>query len=147
MWEMRNTLWTRAAPLLACVPLAILVVGCGGGEDFKNNPRPPVPLQVTGVITEKRVTVSPNKFGAGPIVLNVSNLTEQSHTLTLDGEQVRERVGPINPQDVATIQKTLKAGHYAVRAGSAAAAPREIKPATLVVGPERPSAQDKLLLP
>ena len=147
MREMPKTGRIRTAPALAPCLAIVALAGCGGGDDFENKPRPPVPLQVTGVITAKRMTVSPDRIGAGPIVLNVSNLTEQSHTVTLDGETVRERVGPVNPGDVATIQKTLKAGQYEVSAGSARAAPEEIKPAALVVGAARKSAQDKLLLP
>ena len=143
---MQKTGRIRAAPLVPCLAV-IALAGCGGGSDFQNKPRPPVALQLTGVITPKRITVSPNRIGAGPIVLNVSNQTQQSHTVTLEGETVRERVGPINPFDVATIQKTLKAGQYTIKAGSTKAVPVEIKSAALVVGPERKSAQNKLLLP
>jgi hypothetical protein len=147
MWEMPNRRRSTAAALLAGLSLAVLVLSGCGGDDFENKPRPPVPLQLTGVIAEERVTVSPDRIGAGPIILNVSNQTEQSHSVTLDGEGVRERVGPINPFDVATIQKTLVAGQYAIRIGSARAVRREIKPAKLVVGRRRRSAQGELLLP
>ena len=135
----------RNAALLLSAGL-LVASGCGG-DDFKNEPRPPVPIQVTGVINEKRVTVSPDRLGAGPIVLTVSNLTAQSHTLTLEGEEVRERVGPINPQDTATIQKTLKPGTYEVSAGSSQAVAEEIEPDTLTIGRDRPSGSNDLLLP
>jgi hypothetical protein len=128
--------------------LAVVVLtGCGGGKDFANKPRPPVPLELTGVITNQKVTISPNKVGAGPVVITVSNQTPQSHTLTLDGQGVQERVGPINPLDTAMLQKTLKPGRYKVTAGSEKAVAHLIRPATLVIGKERASASDKVLLP
>lgn len=106
-----------------------------------------MPIQITGVINEEKVTVSPDRLGAGPIVLTVSNLTSQSHTLTLEGEEVRERVGPINPQDTATLQKTLKPGSYEVSAGSSEAVAEEIQPDTLTIGRRRPSGSNEVLLP
>lgn len=126
---------------------SVAIVGCGGGKDFENNPRPPVPLQLTGVITQKSVTVSPRKVGAGPVVITVSNQTSDSHTLTLDGQGIQERVGPINPLDTAQIQKTLKPGTYQVKAGSDKATDSTIQPATLKIGKERPSGSDRVLLP
>jgi hypothetical protein len=128
------------------VTLALLAAGCGE-EDFENRPRPAVAVELTGVVQEDKVTVSPDKVGAGPILITISNQTEDAHTITLEGSEVKERVGPVNPQDTATIQKTLKRGRYEVRAGSDIAVPKEIKPAKLTVGRDRPDASDRLLLP
>jgi hypothetical protein len=139
----------RAGALLALCAGGLLIAGCGE-DDFENEPRPPVPVELTGVITDERVTISPNELGAGPVVITVSNQTKASHTLTLesaDGGTIREQVGPINPLDTARLQRTLVAGSYTVSAGSEAAVPREIKPATLTIGKERKSGSDELLLP
>jgi hypothetical protein len=35
------------------------VAGCGGGDDYANEPRPPAPINVTAAITNSRVNVSP----------------------------------------------------------------------------------------
>jgi hypothetical protein len=137
----------RVAALFASAAAVALLLSACGGQDFENKPRPPVPVQLSGVITTESVTVSPNRLGAGPIVLTVSNQTDQPHTLTLEGDGIRERVGPINPQDTAAIQKTLSPGRYTVKAGSDRAVSREIEPATLLIGKERPSASGELLLP
>lgn len=136
----------RAAVILAA---AATVAGCGGDDDFENRPRPPVPLQLTGVITEREVTVSPDEVGAGPVVITVSNQTDESRTLTLEGgpRNIQERVGPINPLDTATIQKTLERGTYAVKAGSEKAVTREVAAAELKIGAPRKSASDRVLLP
>jgi hypothetical protein len=143
----RKTPWIRgSAAVLAAGVSAVLGVGCGS-QDFKHKPRPPVPIELTGVIQESKVTVSPNRVGAGPVQITVSNQTKDSHTLTLEGLSVRERVGPINPLDTATIQKTLAPGRYQVRAGSSVAVTHEIRPAELVIGKPRPDSNDKLLLP
>jgi hypothetical protein len=132
---------------VALVAVAVALAGCGGGKDFANKPRPPVPLQLTGVITQQKVTISPSKVGAGPVVITVSNQTSQARTLTLDGNGIQERVGPINPLDTAVLQKTLKPGRYSVTAGSEAATAKTIHPATLVIGKARASGSDKVLLP
>lgn len=127
--------------------VALALAGCGGGEDFKNDPRPPVTLELTGVITRDEVTISPNKVGAGPVVITVSNQSGQSRTLKLDGNGIQETVGPINPLATAKLQKTLKPGRYQVTAGSEKATAKPIQAATLVIGKERASASDKVLLP
>jgi hypothetical protein len=127
--------------------MALALAGCGGGKQFENKPRPPVTLELTGVITKDKVTISPSKVGAGPVEIKVSNQSGQSRTLTLDGNGIQEQVGPINPLDVGTLQKTLKPGRYTVKVGSERATAKTIQSATLVIGKERKSASDKVLLP
>jgi hypothetical protein len=133
--------------VLAVAVTTAAITGCGGGKDFENKPRPAVPLQLTGVITNQKVTISPHKVGAGPVVITVSNQTDQSHTLTLDGQGIQERVGPINPLDTAQLQKTLKPGTYEVKAGSPKATAKQIAPATLEIGKARKSGSGEVLLP
>jgi hypothetical protein len=142
----RKTRTFRGAALLAAGAIGVLAVGCGG-DDFENKPRAPVALELTGVIQEKKVTISPSAVGAGPISIIISNQTPEAHTATLEGDSVKERVGPINPQDTATIQKTLDPGTYEVTAGSEIAVPKEIAPAELKVGRDRRDSNDRLLLP
>jgi len=126
-----------------------LIAGCGG-SDFKNKPRPPVAIQLTGVITDKNVTVSPARFGAGPVTLTISNQTQQSHSVTLEGAPLQKKatptqtVGPVNPLDTANIQQNLAQGKYVVKVSSSG---DSIKPATIVVGPPRKTSSDTLLLP
>jgi hypothetical protein len=117
---------------------AFTAAGCGGGTQFKNDPRPPAPVQLT---------VSPDRVGAGPVILLISNQTQQAHTITLDGVDTTDTVGPVNPLDSAKIQQTLKQGRYTVKAGSTQAVAREIKPATLSVGPQRRDSSNQVLLP
>ena len=136
---------TRAVSLLLAG--AVVAGGCGGGKTFKNDPRPPTPVQLTGVVTDKQVTVSPKKVGGGPVILIVSNQTQSAHTITLEGGGNKDTVGPINPLDTAMLQQTLKPGTYTIKAGSRAATTREIKPGTLTVGPNRSSSSNQLLLP
>jgi hypothetical protein len=143
---MRRKSFMRTAALLFGGVVAL--AGCGGDDDdFANEPRPAVPIQVTGVITEKKVEVSPASLGAGPIVLTLSNQTENDHTITLEGGTIRERVGPIKPLDTGTIQKTLERGDYEVKAGSEQAVPREIQSAELRIGKPREDSSGETLLP
>jgi hypothetical protein len=138
---------TRTAALFAGLLGTLVIAGCGGDDDFKNEPRPPVPVQLSGVITETEVSVEPRSIGAGPIVLIVDNQTDQAHTVTLDGPSGTEEVGPIPPRVAGRIQHDLAQGSYEVRAGSDAATDKEIEPAKLAVGPKRPSSSNDVLLP
>ena len=125
---------------------ATLVAGCGD-DDFANEPRPPIPIELTGVVQDEAVTVSPARLGAGPVRITISNQTRGRTTITLEGETVRTQVGPVAPLDTATIRRSLDPGVYEVSAGSAVALPREIRPALLRIGRERRSSSGDLLLP
>jgi hypothetical protein len=135
----------RAFVLLATT--ATVAAGCGGDKKFENEARPPAPVQLTGVIRDDKLTVSPDRVGAGPVILLISNQTEDPHTITLDGSGIQETVGPVNPLDTAKLQQTLEEGSYEVKAGSERAVAKEIAPAMLEIGPERKSSKNQVLLP
>ena len=137
---------TKVRACVALALLAVLVGGCGG-EDFKNEARAPIREALTGVIQDDAVTVSPSKLGAGPVEITISNQTDVAHSITLEGDSVVEREGPVAPGDTATIQKTLEPGSYEVKAGSSKAVVKEIRPAVLRIGKERPNSNNDLLLP
>ena len=123
-------------------------MACGGGSDFKDRARPPVPLQLNGVITASRVTVSPNKVGAGPVVMHrLEPDADLPHPHARRRQHRPGAVGPINPLDTGQIQQTLQPGQYTVKAGSAEAVTREIAPAHLIIGKARPNSNDQVELP
>lgn len=131
--------------LLIVAALALASGGCG--EDFQNEPRAPVPIELTAVVQPGGVTVSPDRVGAGPIVITISNQTDDSQNVTLAGDSVQEDVGPINPRDTATIQKTVAQGAYTVGATSEDGRQRAVRAAKLDVGPPRAESNDRILLP
>ena len=65
--------------------------GCGSSGSYKNAPRPPSPIVITAAIVPHQVSVSPRRFGAGPITLIVTNETSASQQLTL-----RSRSGSVH---------------------------------------------------
>lgn len=135
--------WSALAAA-ALVPAAL--TGCGGEDDYANNPRPPAPIVVTAAISGERVSVSPAGFGAGPITLVVTNQTDATHQLSLrssgGGDDIDQSTGPINPRETATLKADLGEGEYTV-----AVSAEDVDGATLDVGPKRASAQNDLLQP
>jgi hypothetical protein len=130
------------------VALAIVIAGCGGGEDYANDPRPASPINVTAAITAHKVTVSPRNIGAGPVVIIVANETPKAHRLTVetdtlgsDSAGIRQQTSPINPQGTATLKIDMRSGRYKVDVDG------DIPGARLKVGKDRPSSQDALLQP
>lgn len=118
-------------------------LGCGGGGERANALRPPIPINVAVEIGDARVSASPRSFGAGPITIFASNQSGASRRLTIDGPRLRQSLGPINPQDTATLKVTVNPGSYTISADGTGGP----KPAALTVGPKRPSSQNQLLVP
>jgi hypothetical protein len=135
------------AQVLSCLAVAAATVaGCGSDSDYKNEPRPAAPIVVTASISKDAVSVSPRKFGAGPVTVIVTNQTSASQQLTLEinsGQAgFKGRTGPINPRDTGQLKADLGEGTYSVHVDGDA-----IKAARLLVGAKRPSAQNDLLQP
>lgn len=130
--------------------MALAASGCGTDEDYANKLRPPAPILMSATITPARVTVSPSKTGAGPVTVVVTNLTGSSQTVTFESADspgsstpgIRQQTGPINPQDTATLQAQVEPGTYSVKVAG-----EQVAPATVVIGPERSSSQNDLMLP
>jgi hypothetical protein len=124
---------------------ALMVSGCGGSTGtFKNNPRPPAPINVTGFVSNSRVTVSPSSFGAGPINLYVTNSASQSISLTVrdaKGSSVAA-LQSVNPDTPGEVKFDIAPGDYQVTASQPG-----IRSAELHVGKKRSSASNAVLQP
>ena len=126
-----------AAVILAA---AVIAVGCGR-DDFKNDPRPPVPDEVSVKIATSGVALSPKEFGAGLVNFTVANLTTDPGTLAIHGP-VDAESHEIPPGGAETLKVEMKTGSYEASVSGIA-----VKPFGFTVGPERPSGQNDLLLP
>jgi hypothetical protein len=137
----------RAAAVLAAGACAL--AGCGGGgEDYANKPRPAAPINITAAISDKEISISPKEFGAGPVVIIVSNQTTGKQTVTLQTDELagskpgmKQSTDPIAPRGTGTLKVDVREGTYALSTSDGP------KAAALEVGPARKSAQDDLLAP
>jgi hypothetical protein len=124
------------------------ISACGGGSDYVNKPRPASPINITAAISTKKVSISPKTFGAGPIVVIISNQTKNPQTVTVQTQElggskpgIRESSSPIAPNGTGTMKVNVREGQYEVSAKGGVA------PASVKVGSARASAQDQLLQP
>jgi len=127
----------------------LTVAGCGGGGDYANKPRPPAPINVTAAITDNRVSVSPQRFGAGPIVLIISNQASTAQKVVFETDELggsqpgnKFDTTPINPRGTATLKVDVREGDWKLGTGDGG-----IRAAAVSVGQERESAQGDLLQP
>jgi len=140
----------RRRAVLVATALACGAASCGGSEaDYANRPRPATPINVTAAIGDRGISISPETFGAGPIVMIVSNQTDERRTVTLETQELggdrpglTESTRPVGPGATARLQADLRTGSYEVSASGDG-----VSPVRLEVGAPRASAQDELLRP
>jgi hypothetical protein len=126
---------------VAALAAALAFAACGE-DDFENNPRPPAPIDLSALINDRQIVISPSQVGAGLATITVSNQSDDPATLTMTGPN-DIATAEILPGDTGAIKGELKEGDYEVTAGEAS----PVRATTLAVGPERPSSQNELLLP
>jgi hypothetical protein len=131
-----------ALGLIAAVAFAFALVAAGcGRDDFANDPRPPIPAEVTVKIANDGVAVSPKEFGAGLVNFTIANLTTTPGTLVIQGP-VQAESDEVPPAGTASIKTEMKEGSYEASVDGVNA-----RPFRFTVGSERPSGQNDLLLP
>jgi hypothetical protein len=130
----------RALLVASALLAALIVTGCGR-NDFKNDPRPPVPAEVAVKIAKSGVGVSPKEFGAGLVNLTVANLTDTPGSLAIHGP-VDASSDEIPPGSAVTLKVQMKTGSYEASVDGLA-----VRPFSFTVGPDRASGQNDLLLP
>jgi hypothetical protein len=123
--------------------LSALTLPACGSSDFPNNPRPPVPKEISAKVDSRRVVVSPDEIGAGLAVFTVANLSDSPIRFTVTGPKTEASTPEIQPGLPSNLKVNLRQGDYQVSAGRGLG----IQPTTLSVGPERKSSQNRLLLP
>lgn len=120
--------------------------GCGGTTKYANAPRPPTPINLTVYIDSTRVSVSPARVGAGPVVFYVANHAPSAQSLVIapvSGGQPLASTAPINPQGAANVSVNFTArGLYTVSASDGA-----IHPAVVLIAGPRPRGGSVLLQP
>ncbi|MBI5105035.1 MAG: hypothetical protein HZB46_08640 [Solirubrobacterales bacterium] len=105
---------------------------------------------VSASISDSAVSVSPRKFGAGPITLVIANQSGAAQQVTLETEDTPGsgpgsrpvETGPISPRDTASVKADVREGTYALRVAADG-----VRAAKITVGAERKSAQNELLQP
>jgi hypothetical protein len=136
-------LWRRGRGLLVATAIlagALIAAGCGR-DDFKNDPRPPIPDEVSVKIATSGVGMAPKKFGSGLVNFTIANLTTKPGTLAIHGP-VDAESNEIPAGGAETLKVEMKTGTY-----EAAVSGIAVRPFNFTVGPERPSGQNDLLLP
>jgi hypothetical protein len=123
------------------------LTACGRVDQSEkpNGSRPPATLQISAAITDRGVNVSPEKVGAGPIRMVISNQSSKSVRATLspsaNGATSRSTRDAIPPGGVGAIQGTVDRGTWRLQVGKGIASGR------LSVGKQRESSDGELLLP
>lgn len=133
----------RECAAALCVAAAAVVAGCGS-EDFANEPRPASPVELSARIDDRGIEIAPSTIGAGLATITISNQSDDDVQLDFDGptNESNRSTNPIPAGGVSSLKLALEQGDYTIEPDVSS-----IPSGTLNVGPDRPSAQNDLLLP
>lgn len=145
---MRRTLFVLTSSM-------VLLSGCGNSATFADRPRPPVPVNLTVYINDRRVSLSPGSVGAGEVTFDVTNQASTAQSLRVSGGGADlATTGPINPMGTAQVSVDLSSpGRYTISTGSGGgtdaslSSSTQIQPATLQVSSARAADTNHLLTP
>ena len=119
---------------------AALAISACGEDDLENNPRPAAPIEISALINNDGVRLSPAKdVGAGPVTVTISNQSEDPARLVFEGP-TDDSSDQIIAGGTGSMKLDLAEGEYTVSTG-------ESEGQQLDVGPQRESSQNELLLP
>jgi hypothetical protein len=158
----------REAILAAVGAMAAALLGACGSETHPNDPRPPVPAEVSVNITQRSLKAQPARVGvkgSGPgeltqnrgisnppadpdaprvVSFTISNTTATATMLEIHGpDGFSKRSGPITARSPGEFKVGLPNGNYTLEAVDLPGAPS----APFFVGSRRVSSQNDLLLP
>jgi hypothetical protein len=133
-----------------------VVAGCGSaGGTAPTQARPPSPVNLTVYVNDSRVSVSPSRVGAGPVVFIVTNQATKSEGLAISRTGQSSPIAstaPINPQGTTQVSVNFSPGDYTIatqRHGTDAQLSQQptIRSASIHIGRERPNGSNQLLQP
>jgi hypothetical protein len=139
---------------LAVGALVLSACGASGGRS-PTVLRPPSPVNLTVYVNDSRVSVSPTRVGAGPVVFIVTNQASRAEALAISktGGSTLASTAPINPQGTTQVSVDFRPGEYTIatrprgRTDAQLTRPSSIRSASIHIGRRRPSSSDQLLQP
>jgi hypothetical protein len=136
---------------------ALSLAGCGSSSGtLASRAAPPSAINLTVYVNDSKVSISPTRVGAGPVVFIVTNQGRRAHSLAISaagGSRPLAITAPINPQGTTQVAVDFKPGIYSVATGprrgtdAQLARARPISPARLHIGPLRRDRPGELLTP
>jgi hypothetical protein len=136
------TVRRRVVAALGALAALLLASGCGSEDDFENEPRAALPVDLTASVNDRKVDIDPGAVGAGLVNVTIANQASDPVRFTLAGP-TDEASNEIPPGTVASLKVDLQEGDYEATAGEGS----DIRPDRLTVGPPRPTSQNELLQP
>jgi hypothetical protein len=142
--------------IIAIVGACTVVAGCGAaGGTAPTQPRPPSPINLTVYVNDSRISVSPSRVGAGPVVFIVTNQASKAEQLAVSRPGMSSPIAstaPINPQGTTQVSVNFRPGDYTIatqRHGTDAQLSRQpsIRSASIHIGRERANGSNDLLQP